>query len=275
MSERRDDRGAPRPDDGGGDGAWSGSHPEERLSLLVDGELDGRERRRVRRHVEGCARCREVLDDLEALAARASDLPDRGPDRDLWPTIASEIASGAGAAAGEPGGEPADGRRDGAGGSGGAVVSLLRRQWRVSVPRLAAAAALVAALASGVTWSVTRGEPGGGGVSGPAPTALRPGSADAGAAGPDGGGVRWASLTSMPRGVAELEARYREARERLDPATRRTVERNLRLIDRAIAEAQRALGEHPRNSYLHRHLTRTVQRKAELLATAVRVSQSD
>lgn len=269
MSDERDERGAPGPDGGSGGDPWSGRHPDERLSLLADGELARRERRRVRRHVEGCVRCRELLDDLEALAARASGLPDRGPDRDLWPGIAREIASSGGTATGSD----ADADEDPVDADGG-VIPLLRREWRVSVPRLAAAAALVAALASGVTWSITRGQPGGGGGSGPAATALRPGSVEAGDRRP-AGGVRWASRASMPRGVAELEARYREARERLDPATRRTVDRNLRLIDRAIAEARRALSEHPRNSYLHQHLTRTMQRKADLLATAVRVSQTE
>lgn len=47
---------------------------------------------------------------------------------------------------------------------------------------------------------------------------------------------------STPSGVAGLEDRYREARAELDPSTRRTLDRNLRLIDRARVEVRRGAG---------------------------------
>lgn len=236
----------------------NGEHPGELLSLHVDGELGGEERRRVEEHLETCRRCRRVVADLEELAGRAGRLPDRGPEEDLWPGIAGEFGS--------------DGEGDRAAADG--VIPLFRRRWRVGVAQAVAAAALVAALAAGVTWTIAGG---GGQGAGTATTAPAPGSTAVPAAARAAGGseVRWATLEATPRGVADLEARYREARDELDPATRRMLDRNLRLIDRAIAEAQRALSEHPENSYLHQHLTQNMRRKAEFLSVAVRMTETD
>lgn len=241
--------------------AWNGEHPGGLLSLHVDGDLEGEDRRRVEEHLETCRRCRRVAADLEELVDRAGRLPDRGPDRDLWPAIAGELGAEGG----------------GGGGRSGEVIPLFRRRWRVSPARAVAAAALVAALASGVTWSLARGggPDGGAAATGPVASSPPPGSTALPSGAGGGSAVRWATLEATPRGVADLEARYRAAREELDPATRRMLDRNLRLIDGAIAEAQRALSEHPDNSYLHQHLTRTMRRKAEFLSVAVRMTRAD
>ncbi|HHQ42366.1 MAG TPA: zf-HC2 domain-containing protein, partial [Chromatiales bacterium] len=41
-------------------------HPVELLPWLANGTLEGEERERVQRHVEGCARCRAELEFLQA-----------------------------------------------------------------------------------------------------------------------------------------------------------------------------------------------------------------
>lgn len=237
----------------------NGEHPGELLSLHVDGALGNEERRRVEEHLETCRRCRRVVADLEELAGRAGRLPDRGPEEDLWPGIAGEIG--------------ADGEGDRAAADG--VIPLFRRRWRVGVAQAVAAAALVAALAAGVTWTIAGDGGQGAATVATAPAPASGSTAVQAAARAAGSEVRWATLEATPRGVADLEARYREAREALDPATRRMLDRNLRLIDRAIAEAQRALSEHPDNSYLHQHLTQNMRRKAEFLSVAVRMTEAD
>lgn len=260
----------------------SREHPGELLSLWVDGDLSGERERRVEAHLAECERCREIVADLESIAERAGRLPDRAPEGDLWPGVARHIggsstADGPAAAPEGSGNAPADGE-DG-------VIPLFRRRWRVSVPQAVAAAALVATLASGLTWSLAR-DGAGPEATDPGPVAsARSGSAAGGGTaggGPAAGGpaaghlpVRWATTGTTPSGVAELEERYREARSELDPATRRTLDRNLRLIDRAMAEAQRALVDNPDNDYLHYHLSRTMRRKAEFLEVAVRMTQAD
>jgi anti-sigma factor RsiW len=77
--------------------AWS----LKRLPLLVDDELIGAERRRVERHLIGCANCRERLEshraNLALLHIAAVEEPGAGSfvrdrsDSVLWPAIARQI----------------------------------------------------------------------------------------------------------------------------------------------------------------------------------------
>ena len=48
----------------------------------------------------------------------------------------------------------------------------------------------------------------------------------------------------------------------------RVIEKNLRIINRAIREAQSALAADPANSYLNLHLAQEMRRKLELLRQA-------
>src|SRR5947208_2291054 len=68
--------------------------------------------------------------------------------------------------------------------------------------------------------------------------------------------------------VADLERALARGRGRLDTATVRVIERNLRIIDRAIRGAQSALAADPANSYLNLHLAQEMRRKLELLRQA-------
>lgn len=251
----------------------SREHPGELLSLWVDGDLEGRRAARVEAHLEECARCREAVEEIAALAERAGRLPDRGPEEDLWPAIAREIG-----AASPANGTAADGRAQDASARGdgeAGIFPLFRRRWRVSAAQAAAAAALVATLASGLTWSLARDGTGPAGGSEPMATTAPEGAAQGSVPSSSALPVRWAALGSTPSGVARLEDRYLEARAELDPATRRMLDRNLRLVDRAMAEAQTALAENPGNSYLHHHVSRTMRHKAELLQVAVRMAEAD
>jgi hypothetical protein len=80
---------------------------------------------------------------------------------------------------------------------------------------------------------------------------------------------------SYATAVADLERVVLSGREQLDTATVRIIEQNLATIDRAIAQAQRALDADPANLYLNTHLAETMRRKLDLLrqaATLVPVS---
>ncbi|HKQ59029.1 MAG TPA: hypothetical protein VJY35_14280, partial [Candidatus Eisenbacteria bacterium] len=68
--------------------------------------------------------------------------------------------------------------------------------------------------------------------------------------------------------VAELERALAEGRGRLDPRTLKVVEDNLRIIDRAVAEARQAVAADPGNTWLRSHLASTMQRKVDLLRSA-------
>jgi hypothetical protein len=181
-----------------------------------------------------------VLDDLRAVVATARGLPELPPSRDLWPEVA-ERTSG--------------------------VLPLRARVARPapSWVRLAAAAALFAAVGSGVTWFALAGRTGG------APVTVATGEPAPGEATPR-------TVSERPRGtdaaVAELEAILRQGESRLDSATVRIVTENLARIDTAIVQAQRALAADPSNAYVSRHLADTERRKVELLRTAARIVQS-
>src|SRR5262249_28947684 len=65
---------------------------QERLSEYLDGELDADERAACAAHVEHCAGCRAVLEDLRRLASEARALAPRPPERDLWPVLERQLA---------------------------------------------------------------------------------------------------------------------------------------------------------------------------------------
>jgi anti-sigma factor RsiW len=210
----------------------------DRLSEYVDGDLAHDERVALEAHLDGCADCRAVLDDLRAVVATARRLPDLPPSRDLWPEVAERTR---------------------------AVLPFRSRPARPlpSWVRLAMAAALFAAIGSGATWLAMTRNPG----TPSAPVAVDlPASATP------------RTVSDRPRGtdaaIAELEQIVRQGESRLDTATVRIVTENLARIDTAIAQAQQALADDPSNAYVRRHLADTERRKIELLRTTARIVQS-
>jgi predicted anti-sigma-YlaC factor YlaD len=211
----------------------------ERLSEYLDGDLAHDERIALEAHLDGCADCRAVLEELRAVVATARRLPDLPPSRDLWPEVAERTR-------------------------GVLPFSPRTRRQVPSWARLAAAAAIFAAVGSGLTWFTMSRGPGAAEV--PVASADVPGSATP------------RNVSDRPRGtgaaVAELEQVLRRGESRLDTATVRIVTENLARIDSAIAQAQRALAADPGNAYVSRHLADTERRKIELLRTAARIVQS-
>src|SRR5256885_2313633 len=114
----------------------------DKLSDYLDGELSAEDRGAVEAHLRTCAACSAVLNDLERVVARAQEagrsVP-RPPRADLWAGIAARI---------EPAGTPAD---------AGNVAPFVRRPLRrlaFTLPQLAAAAALIAAVSGGLAWTI-------------------------------------------------------------------------------------------------------------------------
>jgi anti-sigma factor RsiW len=218
----------------------------DQLSDYLDGELSEGERVTLEAHLQTCDECSELLAELRAVIARARTLEELPPRRDLWPGIAQRIAATTG---------PAD------------IVELgshrhRSRRWSFSMPQLAAAGIALMTLSGGTVWLVR----------GPAqPNATTPVvTAPAGpmpvinaAADPRG-----AADQSYAQAVADLERVLASGRGQLDTTTVRVIEQNLAAIDRAIAQAQRALNADPANLYLNTHLTETMRRKLDLLRQA-------
>ena len=224
----------------------------DRLSDYLDDEVAPDERRDLERHLAGCGACATALDELKRVVERARSLPTRPPETDLWNGIADRIG-----ADGQPGAR---------------VVHLrARTPWRVSftLPQLAAASLLLAAISGGVAWRL-HGKPEAPRFTG---TSTEP-QVHQGRPVPDAPtetavvepiGFADAQYDSA---VADLLRALQKGRGHLDPATITIVEQNLKIIDRAIDQARQAVTNDPGNSYLTSHLVETRRKKLDLLRRA-------
>jgi anti-sigma factor RsiW len=205
----------------------------DRLSEYLDGELGAADRELLERHLVECADCREALDQLGRVAARARALDDRPPVTDLWPGIAARIGT--------------------AGVARPAVLPLVRRRLTFSVAQLAAAAVALMAVSVAAGMALLSGTR-------PQGTAKVPNGV--------GTAVAWPGTQRYDVAVAQLQGILTAGRGVLDSTTLTVIERNLQVIDKAIGEAQRALQADPRNAYLSHHLVDQMRRKLELLRRA-------
>lgn len=230
----------------------------DRLSDYLDGELEASERAGLQKHLEGCEGCRETLAELRQVVARAGALADAAPTRDLWPGIALRIR----------GTVDIDRQEDGIGpdGAGATLGQKRARSFTFSMPQLAAAAVILAALSSGIAWQVAggiqarRAEPSSSVVQTPAKSDLLLASRIA--------------ASDYESAISELERVLDGGRARLDTATVRKVEEKLALIDKAIDEARQALAADPSNAYLNRYLAGTMRRKLDLLRRTAALTET-
>lgn len=210
----------------------------DRLSDYLDGEMSPAERARLEAHVDADPECASALDGLRQVVNRARSLDERVPAtaQRMWTEIASRI--GATPPAMEPQRAPAR-----AGWWSGRRLSL-------SLPQLLAAGIALVLLSGAGAWMVRSGRQ--------AAPAVIPVAA---------GNVAFASVgaTRYDEAVTDLAQVLEAERERLNPETVRIVEENLTIIDRAIAQARRALLDDPDSDYLRRHLEQTMRQKLTLL----------
>jgi anti-sigma factor RsiW len=219
----------------------------DQLSAYLDGELNDLEKNRMVAHLETCAACRAILDDLRAIVAAAPHYQGQAPDRDLWPGIESHLNAGTpGRSDVFPSTRPPVYPSDRA-----ALVGPRRlpRRW----PVLLAASLLMAALGGGAVWIAMN--PSG------SPIAESPSRPDAETP------SRAATLVegNYQSAVEDLERILAEGRSRLDTATVRVIDESLRKIDAAIAEARAAIARDSSNGYLSRQVTANMRRKLNLL----------
>ncbi len=213
-----------------------------KLSDYVDGELADGERAALERHLVACPACTSALAGLIRVVEQARALPDRLPETELWTGIAERIA--------ESPARPIDAR-------------IRSRRWTFTLPQLAAAALAIAVASGGGVWVAARHPVAAPAVAtGPAP-----------AAAPTATPVVPVSLgeARYDAAVADLQRVLEAGRGTLDTATVRVIEKNLAVIDRAIADARRALAADPGNAYLNAHLAQTMRRKIDLLRQAATI----
>jgi Putative zinc-finger len=222
-------------------------HRTDGLSDYLNGSLGLAEQRALEAHVAECDECRKVLDELRSVIAAAGELPDWGPERDLWPRIAAAIDD-----------------------TGAAVIDLSRhlgdrgrgserRRIRFTVPQLVAAGLALAIFSGATSLALARWGPHDNGILSMAPDAP-------------------AVLTVSDRAgelapayadeLRRLEGLLAEHRTELAPGTVRILEKNLDIIDRSIEESLAALEEDSASEFLRAHLDRAFRRKVEYLREA-------
>jgi hypothetical protein len=241
----------------------------ERLDDFAGGELPDIERVLVQRHVDTCGECRAEVEAIQALLAEAATLPRAiAPPRDLWAGIAPRL---------EPRAAP--------------LIPLAPRRRHWQPPRWAlqiAAALVLVAGSSAITARVVRQQQpagevaltpvvvtprqGAGPVAEPAADPRRsPAAGSRTAAAPTAFAAFRPAERSYQSAIADLQGVLESKRGQMAPETAETLERNLRIIDAAIAESRAALEKDPNSRELIDMLSDTYDAKVKVLRQAVEI----
>jgi hypothetical protein len=207
-----------------------------RLDDLMDGTVARGERAAIEGHLEICADCRSEVEAHAALRRRVDELARSvEPSRDLWPGIAHRIDR----------------------------QKVVQGRFGSRVRRYALTAAAAAVVAAAVLAAYTVGR-----QHSEKPVLVIREATPA---------VVAASFEDTSLGVVEAEFQHarselmtilEQRRHELSPETLWVVDSNLRLIDDAIEEITRALGQDPDNPQLSHRLAAIYRQQIELLRTA-------
>ncbi len=188
---------------------------------LVDGTLGPIRRAELELHLEVCDGCRALAQDLQAIAGTARSLDALTPPDRVWQQLAGRLR--------------ADGRV-----SGAPAVDVRRR----SVVILALAAALVLLVGSSL-FLLRRGTRPAASPATPIATATAP------AAPADGNAPNGTAVQSVAAELALTERHFQNVVEQAsatDPATAAVLQKNLMVMNNAIAESRKALEANPQST---------------------------
>lgn len=213
----------------------------EQIQELLDGTLGPIRTAELRQHLDECAACRALHDDLQRVRDVAAGLEPLEPPDHVWIQIAGRLRQEGRVAdrvdAPAPGAHPA---------------------W------FAIAAALV--LAVGLSLYFVISGPTGGA---PPETAVAGGNAPASDAVQSGVEDLQKAEQLLQSGVAKLREGLGSGDEALPAAVASTLDANLQILDRAIAESSQALQEQPQNVAARTSLFDALQRKISLLQDTI------
>ena len=210
------------------------------LSAYSDGELTPAERESVERHVAVCAECRRALEGIRAVKSWAPGYRGSAPSRDLWGNIESRLGT-----------RPI--------GSGSMKPAWHGRKVSVRLPLLAAAAVVLLVLGATATRLFQSGQV----VTDSVPVIQA---------------KHWNSATAdstnnqYDTAIADLEAILTSNGDALEPATLKVIRESLTSIDRAIADARKAIAADSTNDYLNASIAQNMRRKLGILRMAAQAA---
>ena len=228
----------------------------ESIHELIDGTIGSIRRAELQRHLADCAECRAFLADMEAIRDAAASLEPLEPPDGVWLQIAGRLRQ-EGRVALPPARQPARARH----------VALLA----IAASLLVAVGAAIVMLVTQYRSNATDGRP-----AGVTATAQPPGNA--------GTGIGLESVEAEFRlaeqhyqnAIAKLEqaARLDQAASggdsnTLDPQTAAMLQKNLQVIDQAIAESRSALRAEPLSAAALASLFDALRRKVALLQDTI------
>jgi hypothetical protein len=229
-------------------------HPSElTINDYVDDALSAEERTAVEHHLQSCAECRLLADELGGVRRAAASLAPLEPPPGSWKRIERELREGATDSRQSIQAGPARVLHSG---RFGRLQAMPWWSWA------AAAAALAIATAVGLRLAPPR--PGG-----------APSAASAGAP-----AASTPLAQSVERELLQAEEHYQKAisgmeqiasaeKGTLDPVTAATLEKNLAVIDQAIGESRAALKTQPNSEPAQQSLLDSFKTKLALLQETV------
>ncbi len=275
---------------------------EALLPDYLEGEMEARLRTSLQAHVADCPRCSGLIEGVESIVAGARTLPELVPPRDLWGGIEHSIRAPVLALA------PDRHKRlvvlpvRAAAAAAALVIATASITYlmtvRISTAHVASTASTQAPAQAELPNPSSAGVLDSGSVATGAPvSASNPSEREspirarvqvrvAGAATGDSRPAR--TITQYAGNSAELpqtDAAYSgeiallqkmvsSRMSLLDPVTVQVIEKNLRVIDEAIQQSRSALAKDPASSLLYDQLNRVLDKKVELLRTAVQLPSS-
>jgi hypothetical protein len=208
---------------------------EECAPLLVDSvdeALCAADDAALREHLQACAECVALLEDLRAIRNATRALDHRTPAPEAWKRIAAKTVS----------------RRSWMPSAGLSATS----RGRFWVPRIAAAALLIIAVGTGA-WQYRAHRPAA--VSTPREEDIARNANDE---------IREAEV-HYDKAIAALEQLTAGQQAALDPQVASAIAQSLATIDRAIADSRRAVHDHPDSTVAQASLLEALRTKVSLL----------
>jgi anti-sigma factor RsiW len=225
-------------------------HPSDlTLNDFADGALDAPERADVERHVDSCARCRAIVEDLRDIRRAARTLSPIEPPAAVWRRIEEEIRADAGA-------EP--------------ITIASRRPWFAPSGRqlgwLGIAATIVLATIIGLRMGPLAPASGSGS---PEPAASAPADAPSTDAAETVESEMRQAEAHYDNAIKGLQQIASEGESELDPAMAATLQKNLAVVDQAIDESRAAVRSEPTSEPARESLLENFATKIALLQDTV------